>query len=134
MIMDLTHTEFMKLIDNEVNDYLKKKINKRKKDTDLNEDDSDKENLYPGMKEFKKLGRGILQEDGDTISMDEWKDLKNRVKGIFRLMPIEQRREQLRSLVGEFGLMYFKDFLQIQDRMIDSSKGKLDDPKKKQAG
>jgi hypothetical protein len=49
-------------------------------------------------------------------------------------MPIEQRREQLRSLVGEFGLMYFKDFLQIQDRMIDSSKGKLDDPKKKQAG
>ena len=133
--MSLTKKEFFRLIDNEVKDYLKKKNKQKKKDTEIKlENDSEQEDLFPGMKQFKKLGRGVLQEDGKEISREEWEALKARVKGIFRGMPVDQRRAELAEMVEEFGLLYFNQFLKLQDRMIDSSKGKLDEPGKKQAG
>ena len=133
--MSLTKKEFFRLIDNEVKDYLKKKNKQKKKDTEITlENDSEEEDLFSGMKQFKKLGRGVLEENGKEISREEWEALKARVKGVFRGMPVDQRRAELTEKVGEFGLLYFNQFLKLQDRMIDSSKGKLDEPGKKQAG
>ena len=128
--MKLSIEMLNQMIEDEINNSIKKKINKRKStEEEILEDDSDKENLYPGMKDFKKLSRGVLEEN-DTISGKEWNALKNRVKGIFRLMPTDRRREELRDFTREFGLMYFNDFLRIQDQMIDSSKGDLGKPDK----
>ena len=128
--MKLSIEMLNQMIEDEINNSIKKKINKRKNtEEEILEDDSDKENLYPGMKDFKKLSRGVLEEN-DTISGKEWNALKNRVKGIFRLMPTDRRREELRDFTREFGLMYFNDFLRIQDQMIDSSKGDLGKPDK----
>ena len=110
--------------------------------------ESREESVFPALKSYRKLGRGImetdeteeeesvllagselLEESGDTITMKEFNALMSRVIGIFQLMPSDLRRDKLREFGRRFGLMSMNDFMVLQNRMSDSQKGKLDDKK-----
>ena len=110
--------------------------------------ESREESVFPALKSYRKLGRGImetdeteeeesvllagselLEESGDTITMKEFNALMSRVIGIFQLMPSDLRRDKLREFGRRFGLMSMNDFMVLQNRMSDSQKGKLDDEK-----
>ena len=157
--MSMSKKELFDLIDKEVENYFNKRMNnkskkekyiKRKnispelnssseenskasKNSDLPEleEDEKQDHLFPAMKDFRRMSRGLME---GSITMKEFDKLVKRVVNIYALMDRAQRSEHIRKNFNQFGLMTFNEFLGIQDRMIDSSKGKLGDPKKKQAG
>jgi len=76
-------------------------------------------------KQLKKLIREEMEQMEEDVSMDEWGQLKRKVRSILFSMAPEVRSEELKELVGRFGMMTFQDFLKAQNRMVSSSKGDL---------
>lgn len=65
----------------------------------------------------------------ETITPKDFESLKRKVVSILQNMEPEMRREHLEDITGRFGFMSFQRFLAIQNKMVDSAEGKLDDPK-----
>ena len=111
--------------------------------------EEEKKSTFPALKQFKKLSRGIMENDDelkpeeeaepliaeppiieeDKISMKDFNKLVDRVVGIYSLMDPELRRSHMREKFNRFGLGNMSDFLRLQNSMADSQKGKLDDKK-----
>ena len=92
------------------------------------EDDS----RFPALKDFKRLGRGIQQElqdpeqDPNELSPELEEQGRQIVKWIRSQEPTQQRK--LVALIGKsFGYMSFDQFVKIQNRLINASKGQLND-------
>lgn len=115
--------------------------------------EEEEKSTFPALKQFRKMSRGVMENDGELkpeeeaepliaeppiieeddnkISMKDFNKLVDRVVGIYSLMDPELRRSHMREKFNRFGLGNMKDFLRLQNSLADSQKGKLDDQKKK---
>lgn len=69
----------------------------------------------------------LVSED---LSIKEFDTMINKVIAILRNMEPEERRNWVGKIARPFGFMTFQQFLKVQNTMVDSADGKLDDPKK----
>ena len=91
------------------------------------EDDS----RFPALKDFKRLGRGIQEQELQDPEQDPNElspELEKRGKQIIAWIRTQESPQQrkLVALIGKsFGYMTFDDFVRIQNKMINASKGQL---------
>ena len=90
------------------------------------EDDS----RIPALKDFKRLGRGIQQElqDPEQDPNELSPELEERGRQVVKWIRSQEQSQQrkLVALIGKsFGYMTFDDFVRIQNKMINASKGQL---------
>jgi hypothetical protein len=88
------------------------------------------ESRFPALKDFKKLGRGIQQELQDPQQhpnelTPELEEQGRQVVKWIRTQEREQQQKLVAIIAKSFGFMTFDDFIRIQNKMINASKGQL---------
>ena len=66
----------------------------------------------------------------ETITPKEFESMKKNIISILRNMEPDMKRQHVADIARPFGFMSFQQFLKVQNTMVDSADGKLDDPKK----
>lgn len=91
------------------------------------EDDS----RFPAMKDLRRLSRGIQEQELQDPQQDPNElspELEERGRQVVKWIR-SQEQEQQGKLVGliakSFGYMTFQQFLSLQNRLINASKGQL---------
>ena len=86
---------------------------------------------FPALKDFKRLGRGIQEQELQDPQQDPNElspELEERGKQIVAWIRTQEHEQQrkLVALIGKsFGYMTFDDFAKIFNKMINASKGQL---------
>lgn len=91
------------------------------------EDDS----RFPGLKDLRRLSRGIQEQELQDPEQDPNElspELEERGRQVVQWIRQQEQSQQrkLVALIGKsFGYMTFDDFVRIQNKMINASKGQL---------